>query len=155
MHRHRILIGALVLLATTGCATLQGDFETPTVTVSSLRVLPSEGIAPRFEIGLHILNPNREDLSLHGIAYSLALDGHKMITGVTNDLPTIAGYDEGEVTLIAVTSLLNSIRFFAERMNSGKTEIDYTIKAKLDLGRMRPSIYITEKGVISLSEKSP
>lgn len=155
MHRHRVMIGALLLLATTGCATLQTDFEKPTVTVSTFRVLPSEGIAPRFEIGLRILNPNRDTLRLHGIAYSLALDGHKMITGVANDLPTIAGYDEGEVSLIAATSLLNSIRFFAERMNSGKNEIDYAITAKLDLGRMRPSIYVTEKGVIALSEKAP
>ena len=60
------LLLALVILA--GCASMQPGYESPSVTVNHFRALPSEGVAPRFEIGLRILNPNRSSLKLHGIA---------------------------------------------------------------------------------------
>ena len=147
-----IIVAAIALV--TGCATLHPEFETPAVSVSTIRALPSEGMAPRFEIGLHITNPNRTALKLHGIAYSLKLDGYKILTGVANDLPTIDGYGEGDVTLIATTSLLSSIRFFTDLMNAQRDIIAYELNAKLDLGGLRPNIHVGEKGEISLSEQT-
>lgn len=150
-RRVRTLIILAAVLMVTGCATLNPDFETPTVTVSAIRALPSEGIAPRFEIGLHIINPNRTALTLQGIAYSLKLDGHKLLTGVANDLPIIEGYAEGDVILIASTSLLSSIRFLADLMNTQPDAIAYDLEAKLDVGGFRPNIHVSEKGEINLS----
>jgi LEA14-like dessication related protein len=150
----RILILFTAIAMLTGCATLHPDFEKPTVTVSAIRALPSDSIAPRFEIGLHIINPNRTDLRLHGIAYILKLDGYKILTGVANDLPTIEGYGEGDVTLIASTSLLSSIRFFADLMNAQRNIVSYDLEAKLDLGGFRPNIHVGEKGQINLSGQS-
>lgn len=138
----------------TGCATIHPDFETPTVTVNTIRALPSESIAPRFEIGLHIINPNRNALPLQGIAYSLTLEGYKLLTGVANDLPTIDGYGEGDVTLIASTSLLSGIRFFADLMKTQQDTISYDLEAKLDPGGFRPTIHVSEKGEIDLSGHS-
>jgi LEA14-like dessication related protein len=148
---NRILVLALMVLMIAGCATLNPDYETPSVNVSTIRALPSDSIAPRFEIGLHIINPNRNPLKLHGIAYSLKLDGYKILTGVANDLPTIDGYGEGDVTLIASTSLLSSIRFFADLMDAQPDSITYELNAKLDLGGLRPNVHVGEKGEISLS----
>lgn len=152
MPRYKcIAIIAATILMIAGCATLQTDYETPSVNVSTLRALPSEGIAPQFEIGLHIINPNRDALKLHGIAYSLKLEGYKILTGVANDLPVIDGYSEGDVTLIATTSLLSGIRFFADLMNTQRDVIAYDLTAKLDLGGLRPNIHVIEKGEINLS----
>ena len=150
-HLLVMIVMAAMLLLLAGCATLQPDFETPAVNVSSIRALPSEGIAPRFEIGLHIVNPNRNALTLQGIAYRLKLEGHEILTGVANDLPTIAGYGEGEVTLTATTSLLSSIRLFTELMNTPREAIAYDLEAKLDLGGIRPAIRVSETGSIDLS----
>ena len=150
-----IMILASTVLMIAGCATLNPAYETPSVNISSIRALPSDGIAPRFEIGLHIINPNRSALNLQGIAYSLNLDGHKILTGVANDLPSIAGYGEGDVTLIATTSLLSSIRFFADLMNTQRDTIAYEFNAKLDLGGLRPNVHVGEKGEISLSGQTP
>lgn len=146
-----IAIIAVTILMIAGCATLQTDYETPSVNVSAIRALPSESIAPQFEIGLHIINPNRDALKLHGIAYSLRLEGYKILTGVANDLPVIDGYGEGDVTLIATTSLLSGIRFFADLMNTQRDVIAYDLRAKLDLGGLRPNIHVIEKGEINLS----
>jgi LEA14-like dessication related protein len=151
-RRVRILIILAAVLMVTACATLYPDVETPTVTVSAIRALPSESITPRFEIDLHIINPNRTALMLQGIAYSLKLDGHKILTGVGNNLPTIDGYGEGDVTLIASTSLLSSIRFFADLMNAQPGTIVYELDAKLDMGGIQPTIHVNEKGEINLSD---
>ena len=149
-----ILIIASTVLMIAGCATLNPDYETPIVNVSSIRALPSEGIAPRFEIGLHIINPNRYPLTLQGIVYSLKLEGYKILTGVANDLPIIDGYGEGDVTLIATTNLLSSIRFLADLMKAQRDVIAYDLEAKLDLGGFRPNIHVGEKGEIDLSGQS-
>ncbi|MCB2145217.1 MAG: LEA type 2 family protein [Deltaproteobacteria bacterium] len=149
---NRALILASMVLMIAGCATLYTDYETPSVNVSTIRALPSDSIAPRFEIGLHIVNPNRSPLKLHGIAYSLEFDGYKILTGVANDLPTIDGYAEGDVTLIAGTSLLSSMRFFADLMNGRRDSIAYELNAKLDLGGLRPTIHVGEKGEIRLTD---
>jgi LEA14-like dessication related protein len=149
-----ILIFVSTVLMIVGCATLHPDYETPTVNVSTIQALPSDSIAPRFEIGLHIINPNRSALKLHGIAYSLKLDGHKILTGVANDLPIIDGYDEGDVTLLATASLLSSIRFLADLMSAQRDAIAYELNAKLDLGGFRPNIHVGEKGEVSLSDLS-
>jgi LEA14-like dessication related protein len=145
---------ALMLLVGSGCATLGPDYETPAVNVSSIRALPSESIVPRFEIGLHIVNPNRSPLALQGIAYTLKLEGHKLLTGVANDLPTIEGYGEGEVTLVASTNLLGGIRFFTEMMKSNPDTITYDLEAKLDPGGIQPVINVVESGEFSLSDQS-
>ena len=148
-----VLVATSLLLA--GCATLQSDFDPPTVTVSSLRALPSEGLAPRFEIGLHIVNPNRTPLELHGMAYHLTLDGHKILTGVAKDLPTIDGYSEGGVTLKATASLFESIVFFKDLATRQQGAITYQLDAKLDLGGPRPNWHVKEKGQIDLTGRTP
>ncbi len=149
-----ILMIVSTALMIVGCATLHPDYETPSVNVRTIQALPSDSIAPQFEIGLHIINPNRSALKLYGISYSLKLDGHKILTGVANDLPIIEGYDEGDVKLLATTSLLSSIRFLADLMKAKREAIAYELEAKLDLGGFRPNIHVGEKGAIDLSDLS-
>ena len=152
MHRwYGSIVLAMVLTAVAGCATLHPDYETPAVNVSNIRALPSEGIAPRFEIDLHIVNPNRTALALQGIAYSLKLEGYKLLTGVANELPIIEAYGEGDVTLVASTNLLGSIRFFTDLINAGKDTISFELEAKLDPGGFKPAIYVVESGEFNLS----
>lgn len=145
---------ASIVLMVASCATIHPDYETPVVNVSSIRALPAEGMAPRFEIGLHIVNPNRSPLKLYGIAYSLKLEGYKILTGVANDLPIIEGYDEGDVSLFASANLLNSIRFFSKLINTRREAITFDLEAKLDLGGFRPTIRVVESGEVDLSGKN-
>ena len=95
-----------------GCAGLRPGFETPTVTISSFKTLPSEGMLPAFAIGLRVINPNPEALTLRGISYTVSLDGYDVIKGVGNDLPVIDGYGEGEFNLTASADLFAGVRLF-------------------------------------------
>lgn len=150
--RTRIVILLAVFVALFGCAGLEPGYETPVVGVSSFRALPSEGkMVPQFEIGLHIVNPNRAPLKLEGIVYSVILNGHKVLTGATSDLPEIAAYSEGDVTLTATVDLLRSIQMLASLMEQTQDAFTYELDAKLDIGSLRPRIHVQEKGKFSLA----
>ena len=154
MRRHKSLLMILaILLMLSGCATLRSDFEEPAVTVSSIRALPTDNMTPQFEIGLHVVNPNRTDLELHGLAYRLKLQGYNILTGVAKDLPTIEGYGEGDISLIATADMLSSIRWLANLVSTQSETITYELEAKLDLGQFQPVVRVTKVGEINLSGK--
>ncbi len=143
----------LILLATTllaGCGALRPGFETPTVTVSSFRTVPSEGALPNFEIGLRVTNPNREALKLRGVSYTVSLNDRELINGVANELPVIEGYGQGDVILTAAPNLVAGIRFVSELVNRPGDSVSYRLEARLDPGALFPTIRVTDSGEISL-----
>lgn len=148
----RLLVVVIVGLATVlqACAGLRPGYETPTVTINSFRALPSQGALPNFEIGLHVVNPNREALKLRGVSYTVSLGGHELIKGVGNELPVIEAYGEGSLTLTASPNLFAGIRLVTDLMNSSTDTVRYKLEAKLDVGRIQPSIRVSDSGEISL-----
>ena len=144
----------LLVILLPACATLDPDYEEPTVTLSSFRAIPSEGMVPAFEIGLRILNPNSQTLKLEGIVYTVSLQGRELVKGVGKDFPPIEGYSEGNVTLTASANLLAGIRFIGDMMDSPGENLEYEFKAKLDMGGLFPSIRISETGNLNLSGNS-
>ena len=143
------IVTAAVLLA--GCAGLTPGWETPTVTVKSVRAIPSQGVLPEFEIDLHVVNPNREKLKLAGVSYTVSLEGHELIKGVGNDLPVIEGYGEGDITLNASADLFAGVGLIRELMSTQKDTLSYEFEAKLDPGALRPSIRVKDTGKVSLT----
>jgi LEA14-like dessication related protein len=130
------------------CATIPSDFEKPAVSVTSFKPINSGGITPQFEIVLHVTNPNREALAIEGMSYTIHLEGNKVMSGVSNDLPTIEPYGEADVTLNATANLLGGFKLLTGLMNSQKENIDYEFKAKLDVGTFMPRISVVKKGTL-------
>ena len=147
---HRTGVILLVAASFSGCASMQPNFETPSVTFTSFRMLPSSGIAPEFEIGLRVTNPNGQALNLKGLAYTASLDGQELIKGVANDLPVIEAYGTGDVTLTATPDVLGGIQFFTELMRDPRDAVNYELEAKLDVGTFVPAIRVRDEGRISL-----
>ena len=152
MKIYRIAALAFAVLLS-ACATMSPDYEEPTVTLSSFRAIPSEGMVPAFEIGLRIINPNSQALNLDGIVYTVSLQGYELVKGVGKDFPVIEGYSEGEVKLTATANLLAGIRFVGDMMQSEGGPVEYEFKAKLDLGGLHPSIKVRETGEINLNSR--
>jgi LEA14-like dessication related protein len=153
--KHLIFI-LILCTSLAGCAGLQTDYESPIVSVTSFKAIPGEGMAPRFQIGLHIVNPNRSDLNLKGIAYTVNLEGHSLLTGVSNKLPRIEAYGEGDILLEASVDFFNSMGFFADlAKNQNRETFAYSLDAKLDVGTLHPIIRISKKGNISLFSNPP
>lgn len=143
------LLLPLVVLLLNGCATTQ-EYDPPTINVTSLRIMPSGTMSPRFMIELQIVNPNRTALELEGIAYTLYLEEHKILNGVSNELPAIEAYGEGEVTLYATTNLMGSISLINDLMRRPRDEYQYRLDAKLDPGANKSELRIVDEGTIKL-----
>lgn len=145
---------AMLLVALAGCASLNPNYEQPTVTLSSFRALPSEGMTPGFEIGLRIINPNPGSLALSGVVYTVSIQGHELVKGVGKDFPEIEGYSQGDITLTASANLLGGIRLLGDLMQVGGDTLEYDFEARLDLAGLHPSIRVHEKGAIELAPQS-
>jgi LEA14-like dessication related protein len=137
---------ALLCLLLSACATLGPEYEEPTVTLSSFRAVPGEGVAPTFEIGLRIINPNPQPLRLDGIVYTVSVNGHDLVKGVGKDFPPIEGYSQGDVLLTASADLLAGVRFVGDLARRPGETLEYAFEAKLDLAGIYPSIRVSERG---------
>jgi len=148
-----ISIAVLLLMAyflLPACATLDPNYEEPTVMLSSFRAIPSEGIVPAFEVGLRIINPNDSPLELAGVVYSISLQGHELVKGVGKGYPPIEGYSEGIIKLTAGANLLEGIRFITGMAKNQDAPVEYRFQAKLDLAGIYPSLRISETGLLDL-----
>lgn len=139
----------LCMILATGCQTLRTDFEEPSVSVTSFEPLSSEGFAPRFEIGLRVVNPNPENLNLRGMSYKLFLNDHEVLDGAANGLPVVPAYGEAEFKVVATVGLIAGIRFVNDMLQNTRGLIAYRLQAKLDAGAMAPTIRIEKVGSFS------
>ncbi len=151
LKRCLLLLGLPVLMLLAGCAGMQGGFEQPTVTVSSFRMLPSNTAVPRFEIGLQISNPNRTELRLQGIVYNIDLEGHRILSGVSNQLPVIPAYGTGDVLLQASPDLLSTIALFSDLFSQRRDSLQYTLDANIDIGSRLRRVHVERSGEVPLS----
>jgi hypothetical protein len=124
----------VAMIGLPSCAGMGPGFETPTVVVNSFRALPSEGVVPNFEIGLRVINPNSQALTLRGVAYTISLGGHELIKGAGHDLPVIEGYGEGDIRLTASANLFAGIRLVSELMKGPGDSLPYEFEAKRSAG---------------------
>ena len=155
MNRIFRLTGIIALaMSLPACASLKPGFEKPTVTISSFKALPSDGMMPAFAIGLRVVNPNPDALNLRGVSYTVSLAGNEVIKGVGNDLPVIEAYGEGEFNLTASANLFAGMRLITDLLKSNKETFAYEVEAKLDIGAFRPAIRVKDGGEISLSGAS-
>lgn len=144
-----LTVSLLLLMLPAGCATLSPGFEEPSLQVNSIRLKNSHSLAPEFEISLRVTNPNRDDLSIDGMTYTLNLAGNKVVSGAANDLPTIPGYGEAEVKIMATLSLLGGFKLLNDLMNEYQESVGYEIIVKLDVGKFYPRITIQREGVFT------
>ncbi|MCP4337341.1 MAG: LEA type 2 family protein [Desulfobulbaceae bacterium] len=144
-----LLIFTLCFLC--GCAgTMRPGFEPPVVSLHTFKMLPQESVTPRFEIGLHIINPNRDPLNFKGIFYTVGIEGYNVLSGVSNDLPTIEPYGEANIILLANVDLFKGIKLITSLLQEPRDTFKYSFDAKLDLGGFSPYINLQEEGEFNL-----
>ena len=154
----RILVAGVLLcslfLLLPACASLDPDYEQPTVTLKSFRALPSEGMVPGFEIGLNILNPNSSAFTLEGVVYTVSIQGHDVVKGVGKDFPVIEGYSEETIKLTAAANLFAGVRLIMDLMQTPAQELEFEFEAKLDTGGFGRSIRVKEQGSFRFDGKN-
>lgn len=151
LFRYLTLFVLLALLS--ACASWSPNYEKPQVNITSFSLAPeSNGLAPRFIIGLQIINPNRAALPLKGMSYSVEVENNRVLSGATPDLPRVPGYGMADFTIEASPDLLGSARLINRLLSGQSQSLGYTFKAKLDVGSIMPFINIEESGRFNLSE---
>ncbi len=127
------LSASVLALVFTACATTGIPFDEPSLELVSVEPLPAEGFAQRFRLGFSLRNPNGSPLDARGMAYEISLEGHKLLSGVTNEIPEVGGYEEVSFDIVASTSLLGSLRLIEDLFNQPRERIEYRLQAKLEL----------------------
>jgi LEA14-like dessication related protein len=134
------------------CAGLTPNYEKPQVNVTSFTLAPdSSGLAPRFNIGLQVINPNRTALPLVGMSYSVEVEGNRILSGAEPNLPRIEGYSSADIVIQASPDLFGSARLLNQLLSGQRDELNYLFKARLNVGALMPYINIEEEGSFGLT----
>src|SRR6187402_3845782 len=89
----------LTIIAFAGCALVQPKLNDPEVKLVGFRLLPAQGLQQKIAVDLMIANPNDRDLSVRGITYKVGIENISLLSGVTDQIPTLKSYQETPVTL--------------------------------------------------------
>lgn len=142
----------LLMTFIVACAGLTPTYEKPQVSVTSFALAPdSSGLVPRFNIGLHVINPNRSALPLVSMNYSVEVEGIRILNGAEPNLPRIKGYSSADIVIQVSPDLFASARLLNQLLSGQRDDLNYLFKAQLDVGSLMPYINIEEKGRFDLS----
>ncbi|MBP6381143.1 MAG: LEA type 2 family protein [Pseudomonadales bacterium] len=148
LARRLALLAIIALLG--ACAGLGGRVENPRVTVTSLRVLPAEGVEQRVEVGLRLLNPNDFDLDAKGLVISLGINDVPLLNGATADVPLVPAYGEALTKVTLSVNLVSGLRLVSRLVQRPDDPLQYRLEARLDLrSPMWKRLTVMEQGEIS------
>lgn len=148
-----LLVFPIMLAACTGVIP---GYEQPQVTIMSFALAPgSTSIAPRFNIGVRVVNPNRIALPLRGMSYTVEIEGNRVLNGAAPDLPTVPAYDSADFVIEAAPDLLGGARLLSGLFSHQKNSLDYTFRARIDAGGLMSFITVEESGSFALPRAQP
>lgn len=144
----------VTLFFLSGCATMNLDYEEPSVELVSFKALPVNGFEQSFEIGLKLTNPNNFELPFNGISYQLSVAGEALAHGVSANIPTAAAYGESRFVVPVSASLIGGLKVIRALINSQGKDISYQLRAKLDIDiPFVPKLTVIQNGIVPLGQK--
>jgi LEA14-like dessication related protein len=143
-----------ICLILCSCSAVGPKLEQPTVKVAGLQLLPAQGLLQPIEVSLMVTNPNDRDLSLRGMSYTIGIENFDVLSGVSNQLPTLGAYQETPLKVVVTANVLQLVRLIEYFGRNGvKENVDYNFSAKLDFSAWLPAMRVNEKGSIPLVAK--
>lgn len=135
----------------TGCTNLQSPpLEPVNLSLENIELLPQQGLQQKFKLKFSLQNPNAQTIAFQGMRYSLDLNNQKVLSGVTNELPSLDGYSQESVELVAGTQLLGIIRLLNTVASNPNMEFQYTLHATMDIENQFSNMVINESGKVPL-----
>ena len=148
----RLTAAAAALLAIAACTGL-GDLQTPELNVLSVQMMSTDMFAQRFNVRMHVQNPNDIELPVKGIDYKLLLMGDQFAEGTTNQAFVLTALGEAEFDMTVTTNFVSSLGRLISRMGGGKLEdVEYELAGTLmvDKGFMR-KIPFNKRGTVDFT----
>ena len=88
------------------------------------------------------------------MSYSLGIEKFDVLSGVSDQLPTLTAYKETPVNRVVTANILQVVRLIEHFSRKGVNEnVNYNFSAKLDFSAWLPALRINEQGVIPLAAK--
>lgn len=154
--QRRLFLAAAAAWVMGGCAGVRPGYERPSLLLESFHAIPSEGMTPRFALGLRVVNPNPTPLPLKGISYNVEFEGYRVITGVAGNLATVPAYGESLIEVQAGIDLISGLRLFNDLLQDPqRDEFRYNLRARLDTGGISRFLVLEESGELSLTSLKP
>jgi len=132
--RRFIPIVALVfaLLASAGCATLQGR-DPLEVTVAGIEPLQGQGLELRMLVKLRVQNPNDAPVDYNGVALEMKVQGKTFATGVSDAGGNVPRFGEAIISVPVTISAFRMARQAVDMIqHGGKGTITYDMAGKLN-----------------------
>lgn len=148
---HHIVVAALVVLLA-GCASLNPVPKHPDVKLVGLRMLPAQSLLERhIAVDLMIMNPNKQDLSIRAINYTVGIENINLLSGATNQVPVLKSMQDTPVTLEVSADMLQILRLVEHFAHDGVSDkVNYNFDAVIDFSAWLPSMHVDRKGALPL-----
>jgi LEA14-like dessication related protein len=143
----------LSFLVMVGCAALNPKLQDPDVKLAGLRLLPAQSILQRhIAVDLNIFNPNKQDLSVRSINYTVDIEKIKLLTGASDQVPVLKGMQDTAVTLEVSVDIIQAVRLIEHFSQNGVGDkVNYNFAAVIDFSAWLPSMHVDKKGAMALS----
>ncbi len=149
-----VLCLCLSLVLLVSCAALNPKLEDPDVKLVGLRLLPAQNVfQQRLAVDLAILNPNKQDLSVRSINYTVDIEKIKLLTGASDQVPVLKGMQDTAVTLEVSVDVFQAVRLLEHFSSNGVSDkVNYNFAAVIDFSAWLPSMHVDKKGALTLSD---
>jgi LEA14-like dessication related protein len=152
MNRVARLLLIFALLATvSGCSALRPELEAPRLAIVHVAMTSADIFNQQFRLRVNAQNPNKRELKIKGLDYTLFLEGDGFAEGMLNKPFTIPAEGETDFDMTVKTNFVSGIGRLLSRLN-GRTQVNYTLQGKLltDI-RFLKKIPFEETGSVNLT----
>ena len=148
--KYLVALAVLVILSS-GCASLTRQPEPPRIAVASLQFVSMEMFEQRYRVGLRLQNPNNFDLPLSGLEFTLSLNDTPFASGVSPEAVTLPRFGEAAMS-VEVTSNLFKLLEQAQAINrAGAEAVRYRIHGSVAVSEFAIRLPFDTSGEVRLS----
>jgi LEA14-like dessication related protein len=147
----RLLLVFALLVTASGCSALRPELEAPRLAIVHVSMTSADIFNQQFLLRVNAQNPNKRELKIKGLDYTLFLEGDGFAEGMLNKPFTIPAEGETDFDMTVKTNFVSGIGRLLSRLN-GRTQVNYTLQGKLltDI-RFLKKIPFEETGSVNLT----
>ena len=147
----RLLGIVALLIALSSCSAFRPDLEAPRLALIHVAMTSADIFNQQFLVRVNVQNPNKQDMKIKGLDYTLFLEGDGFAEGVLNKPFTIPAEGETDFDMTVKTNFVSGIGRLLSRLN-GRTQVNYNLQGKLltDI-RFLKKIPFEETGSVNLT----
>ncbi len=143
-----LLLSVMLLAACAGGSPLQS--LSPQVSLADFKLVNLGLLEQKYQLRLHLKNPNPIPLPIAGLNYKLDINGQEFTNGVSNQAITIPASGEEYLDIDVASNLMRIIGQWSDLQTLLNRNFNYQLTGGLNVMEGAPQIPFEYKGDISL-----